>query len=412
MPNIVYNGEMDKRQGKNVTSKVIPELMEKDPKVVYLDADLMSCIGTLNYAKTSDRAIECGIAEANMIGVAAGLAAEGFKPICHSFGIFSSRRCFDQAFLSAGYAKNDITILGSDAGVSAALNGGTHMPFEDMALYSALPGSTVIDVSDATCLDSVIRQCVDRPGVKYIRFSRKDYAKIYEEGSDLHIGKAVTLKDGSDVVIFASGLMLHEAPKAAKTLADDGIDNGWGTFVVRAETYEMYADGDTRRDATCYHAQEGTYKPRYQDTGYFLNKYLARKSNLVDINGATDGNFNNNLRMYRYAETLLNAAELTLATGGSNAEATGYLNQVHRRAGLPAMTSITEDDILNERHLEFVGEGKRYFDLVRTGKAATTLVAIPGSDRTNSWTPNKKHVPLAQSELDNDPKLHQNDYTK
>lgn len=224
MPNIVYNGEMDKRQGKNVTSKVIPELMEKDPKVVYLDADLMSCIGTLNYAKTSDRAIECGIAEANMIGVAAGLAAEGFKPICHSFGIFSSRRCFDQAFLSAGYAKNDITILGSDAGVSAALNGGTHMPFEDMALYSALPGSTVIDVSDATCLDSVIRQCVDRPGVKYIRFSRKDYAKIYEEGSDLPIGKAVTLKDGSDVVIFACGLMLHEALKAAKTLADDGID--------------------------------------------------------------------------------------------------------------------------------------------------------------------------------------------
>ena len=97
MPNIVYNGEMDKRQGKNVTSKVIPELMEKDPKVVYLDADLMSCIGTLNYAKTSDRAIECGIAEANMIGVAAGLAAEGFMPICHSFGIFSSRRCFDSS---------------------------------------------------------------------------------------------------------------------------------------------------------------------------------------------------------------------------------------------------------------------------------------------------------------------------
>ena len=224
MPNIVYNGEMDKRQGKNVTSKVIPELMEKDPKVVYLDADLMSCIGTLNYAKTSDRAIECGIAEANMIGVAAGLAAEGFKPICHSFGIFSSRRCFDQAFLSAGYAKNDITILGSDAGVSAALNGGTHMPFEDMALYSALPGSTVIDVSDATCLDSVIRQCVDRPGVKYIRFSRQDYAQIYEEGSELPIGKAVTLKDGSDVVIFACGLMLHEALKAAKTLAEDGID--------------------------------------------------------------------------------------------------------------------------------------------------------------------------------------------
>ncbi len=221
MLNIVYNGEMDPRQGKAVTGKVIPDIMEKDPKVVYLDADLMSCIGTLKYAKTNPRAIECGIAEANMIGVAAGLAAAGFKPICHSFGIFSSRRCFDQAFLSAGYAKNDITILGSDAGVSAALNGGTHMPFEDMALYSALPGSTVIDVSDATCLESVLRQCVDRPGVKYIRFSRKDYAKIYDEGSELPIGKAVTLREGTDVVIFACGLMLHEAMKAADALAKE-----------------------------------------------------------------------------------------------------------------------------------------------------------------------------------------------
>ncbi len=224
MLNIVYNGEMDKRQGKNVTAKVIPELLENDPKVVYLDADLMSCIGTLKYAKTTDRAIECGIAEANMVGVAAGLAADGFKPICHSFGIFSSRRAFDQAFLSAGYAKNDITILGSDAGISAAMNGGTHMPFEDMALYSALPGATVIDVSDATCLDSVIRQSVDLPGVKYIRFSRKDYAKIYEEGSELPIGKAVTLREGDDVVIFACGLMLHEALKAAETLAGEGIN--------------------------------------------------------------------------------------------------------------------------------------------------------------------------------------------
>ena len=221
MLKVVYNGEMDPRQGKAVTGKVIPELLANDPKIVYLDADLMSCIGTLKLAKDNDRVIECGIAEANMVGVAAGLAAAGFKPICHSFGIFSSRRVFDQAFLSAGYAKNDITILGSDAGVSAALNGGTHMPFEDMALYSALPGATVIDVSDATCLDSVLRQCPDRPGVKYIRFSRKDYAKIYDEGSELPIGKAVTLREGTDVVIFACGLMLYESLNAAEMLAKE-----------------------------------------------------------------------------------------------------------------------------------------------------------------------------------------------
>lgn len=193
--------------------------------------------------------------------------------------------------------------------------------------------------------------------------------------------------------------------------------DGWGFLPMRVETYNMYEDGDQRREATCWDLRSllGTdkdYTARYQDTHIWLAKYRPMDDNNKDCPTSKNLNYNNNLRIYRYAETLLNAAELTLATGGSNAEATGYFNQVHRRAGLSAMQSITEDDILNERHLEFVGEGKRYFDLVRTGKAATTLVAIPGTDRTNSWTPNKKHVPLAQSELDNDPKLHQNDYTK
>ena len=133
--NIVYNGENDARLGKAVMGETIISILENDPKVVYLDSDLMSCIGTVKYAAAHpDRAIECGISEANMIGVGCGMAAEGYKPICHSFGIFASRRCFDQLFLSAGYAKNDITVLGTDPGVTAAMNGGTHMPFEDTEL--------------------------------------------------------------------------------------------------------------------------------------------------------------------------------------------------------------------------------------------------------------------------------------
>ena len=221
---IVYNGEMDKRACKEVLGRVIPQLVKEDPEIVYLDADLMSCIGTLKGTRdVADRAINCGIAEANMIGVACGLASAGFKPIVHTFGPFASRRCYDQAFLSGGYAKNDITILGTDPGVTATLNGGTHMPFEDVALYRALPGSTVIDVTDPTLLISVLRQCVNRPGVKYIRVGRKQYARVYEDGSELPIGKAVTLREGSDVVIFAAGIMVHEAMKAAQTLEAQGI---------------------------------------------------------------------------------------------------------------------------------------------------------------------------------------------
>lgn len=221
---IVYDGTLDPRQCKAVLGETIPALAAEDPDVIYLDADLMNCIGTAKWAAANpDRAVDCGIAEANMIGVAAGLASAGFKPIVHTFGPFASRRCYDQLFLSAGYAKNDITVIGTDPGVTAALNGGTHMPFEDVALYRALPGATVIDVTDPTMLISVLRQCKDRKGVKYIRVGRKQYARVYEDGAETPIGKAITLREGKDVVIFAVGVLIHEAMQAAAELEKEGI---------------------------------------------------------------------------------------------------------------------------------------------------------------------------------------------
>lgn len=221
---IAFNGEKDPRAFKDVLGKTIPELLERNPDAIYLDADLMHCIGTAKYAQSHpDRAIQCGIAEANMIGVAAGLASAGFKPIAHTFGTFASRRCYDQAFLSGGYAKNDLTIIGSDPGVCAAFNGGTHMPFEDMALYRALPGATVIDVADSAMLENVLPQCLDRPGVKYIRTGRKNSLRIYSEGSEFSIGRAIPLAEGTDVTIVACGIMVGEALLAARTLAQEGI---------------------------------------------------------------------------------------------------------------------------------------------------------------------------------------------
>ena len=220
----VYTGEMDPRLCKAVLGETIPALVEKDPDVVYLDADLMSCIGTAKWAQGKERAINCGIAEANMVGVACGLASAGFKPIVHTFGPFASRRCYDQIFLSGGYAKNDITVIGTDPGVTAAMNGGTHMPFEDVALYRAIPGSTIIDVTDPNMIAGILEQCLDRPGVKYIRVSRKGYATVYEDGAVLPIGKAVTLREGADAAIFACGIMVHEAMQAARALAEEGIE--------------------------------------------------------------------------------------------------------------------------------------------------------------------------------------------
>lgn len=244
--NIVYNGENDARLGKAVMGETIISILENDPKVVYLDSDLMSCIGTVKYAAAHpDRAIECGISEANMIGVGCGMAAEGYKPICHSFGIFASRRCFDQLFLSAGYAKNDITVLGTDPGVTAAMNGGTHMPFEDVALYRTIPTATVLEPADPNSFISLMKQCPDREGVKYIRFGRKNYAKIYEDGTELEIGKAVVLREGTDCAIVACGIMVNEALKAAATLAEEGIScaviDSYTIKPLDAETVLAYA---------------------------------------------------------------------------------------------------------------------------------------------------------------------------
>ncbi len=222
---IVYNGTMDPVAFKDLLGENIPKIIENDPDVIYLDADLMSCIGTMKFSQANpDKAINCGISEANMIGVACGLAAAGFKPIAHTFGPFASRRVYDQVFLSAGYARNDITVLGTDPGVCAAYNGGTHMPFEDVALYRALPTATVFDIADTAQLLDVLTQAKDLPGVKYIRVGRKNNAKVYEDGSKFPIGKGITLREGKDAVLFAAGIMIHEALQAAEVLSKEGIE--------------------------------------------------------------------------------------------------------------------------------------------------------------------------------------------
>ncbi len=197
----------------------------------------------------------------------------------------------------------------------------------------------------------------------------------------------------------------------------DGGNDGWGFLPMRVETYNMYADNDKRRDVTCWDVRGYTYTERYQDTHIWHGKYRPQSANNQDCPSSKNLNYNNNKRIYRYAETLLNAAELLLQTGGSAGEALGYVNEVRARAGLSNLGSVTIDDIYTERHLEFCGEGKRYFDLVRaegisgaTQKASTVLVPDSYGYRTNSWTPSKKHIPLAQSELDADPTLVQNNY--
>lgn len=191
---------------------------------------------------------------------------------------------------------------------------------------------------------------------------------------------------------------------------DGWTQDGWGFLPVRLETYNMFSSNDKRRDATIWDARGVEYTERYQDTHLWLGKYRPLDENNAQASGDKNLNYNNNLRVYRVAEAYLNAAELLLETGGDASQAKEYVNTIRRRAGITELGAVTKDDVINERHLEFVGEGKRYFDLVRTGKAATVLVPDSYGYRTNSWTESKKYIPIAQAELDSDPALVQNNY--
>lgn len=222
---VIYNGEKDTVLFKELLGKTIPELAAQDEDIIYLDADLMGCIGTAKWAAANPtRGINCGISEANMVGTACGLAASGFRPIVHTFGPFASRRVFDQVFLSAGYAGNDITIIGTDPGVCAAFNGGTHMPFEDIALYRTIPTATIIDMTDAAMFKDVFKKLPYLPGVKYVRVGRKSGPAVYADGSTFEIGKGNVLREGKDVTIIACGIMVAMALEAANRLAEEGIN--------------------------------------------------------------------------------------------------------------------------------------------------------------------------------------------
>ena len=223
---LIGKHEKDSRACRDGLALTLNEMMAEDKSICYVDCDLMGCINTKMLRKNyPDRAFEAGIAEANGAGVAAGLAATGKKVFYHSFGTFSSRRCYDQIYMSAAYAGLSVRVLGSDAGVTAAFNGGTHMPLEDAAMYLSIPETTVLDPADYDQLASITRQLVNVEGVSYTRFVRKGIIQVYGEGSEFEIGKGVVLHESDKDVatIITSGIMVDESLKAYEALQAEGI---------------------------------------------------------------------------------------------------------------------------------------------------------------------------------------------
>ena len=205
-------------------AKVMEELAAQDESVVYFDCDVINSIGMTGFAeKYPERCVNCGIQEANMISAAAGASAVGLKPFTHTFGPFAGRRVVDQVYISAAYAKLNVRMVGSDAGVTASYNGGTHMPIEDMGLLRTIPEVTLLEPTDSVMLADLMRQTKDMHGVFYIRITRKVTDRVFEDGSTFTIGKAVTLREGTDVTLITSGYCTTDTMKAAEYLAEEGI---------------------------------------------------------------------------------------------------------------------------------------------------------------------------------------------
>ena len=208
-----------------VYAQTLIELAEKDERIVLLEADLMKASGTTVFRnRFPERTFNVGVAEANMVGIAAGLSAGGKIPFADTFGCFAARRTYDQFFISANYARLNVKLVGTDPGISAAYNGGTHMPFEDLGIMRNIPKLKVFEPCDPVSLKKLVQQAAYCQGSTYMRLYRKPLEPIYSEDEAFEIGKGKALKDGSHVAIIAIGaLMVQEAMRAAGLLENEGI---------------------------------------------------------------------------------------------------------------------------------------------------------------------------------------------
>ena len=208
-----------------VYAACLAEMMEKDKHVCVLDADLSKASGTIKlYKQFPEQMFDCGVAEQNMASIAAGLSSYGFKPWIESFTPFATRRICDQIAISISYSKRNVKIVGTDPGISAQLNGGTHMSMEDIGVIRSIPGMVIFEPVDEVQLRAAMPVLNDYDGPVYVRLFRKEQPVIFNDDYKFDLFKADTIKEGKDLTIFVSGMMTADVVEAAKLLADEGVD--------------------------------------------------------------------------------------------------------------------------------------------------------------------------------------------
>jgi len=200
-------------------------LGRENPDIVVLDADLSRSTRTILFAeKFPERFFNCGIAEQNMVSIAAGLASSGKIPFASTFAVFVPGRCFDQIRMSIAQPRLNVKLVVTHGGISVGEDGTSHQSIEDLALIGALPGFTVIVPADAIETVQAVRAVVAHPGPCYIRLCRPKVELVYDQSYRFKLGKAVTMRRGGDATIIAIGLMVKTALEAAESLKGKGID--------------------------------------------------------------------------------------------------------------------------------------------------------------------------------------------
>ena len=217
----------DKMATREAYGNTLKELGAKYPNLVVMDADLSGSTKTSVFAKEyPERFFNMGIAEQNMYGAAAGLALSG-KIVCAStFAMFASGRAFEIIRNSIGYTHANVKVCATHAGITVGEDGASHQTFEDIALMRTIPGMTVVNPSDGASTAELLRQVIAMEGPAYVRLGRAAVPFLYSEetAKDIKLGKGNTLREGKDITIIATGIMVSEAMKAAEELAVEGID--------------------------------------------------------------------------------------------------------------------------------------------------------------------------------------------
>ena len=208
-----------------VYAEELAKLMAADRHVCVLDADLAKASGTRAlYERFPRQMFDCGVAEQNMASIAAGLASYGFKPWIESFTPFATRRICDQIAISIAYAKANVKIVGTDPGISAELNGGTHMSMEDIGVIRSIPGMVIFEPVDEVQLRAAMPVLAAYEGALYLRLFRKALPTVFPEDYRFELFKADTLRTGRDLTIFVSGFLTKDALDAARQLAAEGVE--------------------------------------------------------------------------------------------------------------------------------------------------------------------------------------------